>query len=126
MVRSILVVLVLVSLAGWGCASSQGAPAEGAANGEAAAKAPAGIAAVPDSSPLAKITIGMSDSGVRKELGEPTSQRAYMTGKSWIPFYYGPDTSRTDYIYDGVGRVVFSRNRYSGKLAVIDAFHDLN
>jgi hypothetical protein len=59
------VVLVLVSLAGWGCASSQGAPAEGAAKGEAAAKAPTGIAAVPDSSPLAKISIGMCFSVVR-------------------------------------------------------------
>jgi outer membrane protein assembly factor BamE (lipoprotein component of BamABCDE complex) len=85
-----------------------------------------GIASVPDSSPLAKITIGMADTDVRKILGEPTTQRAYMTGKSWIPFYYGPDTSRTDYIYEGIGRVVFSRSRYSGQLKVIDVAHDPN
>ena len=81
---------------------------------------------VPDDSPLAKITVGMSDTDVRKALGEPTTQNAYMTGKSWIPFYYGPDTSRTDYVYDGIGRVVFSRSRYSGQLAVIDVVHDPN
>ena len=123
MARRFCAVLVLVSVVGWGCASSQSAPAE---KGGSAAKAPAGIAAVPESSPLAKITIGMSDSDVRKLLGEPSDQRAYLTGKSWIPFYYGPDTSRTDYIYDGIGRVVFSRNQYSGQLKVIDVVADAN
>jgi hypothetical protein len=47
-----------------------------------------------------------------------------MTGKGWIPFYYGPDTSRTDYLYKGIGRVVFSRNRYSGQLKVINLLHN--
>jgi len=121
MARRLCAVLVLVSVVGWGCASKQGATAE---NGEAAKKVPAGIAAVPDSSPLAKITIGMSDADVRKLLGEPSDQRAYMTGKQWIPWYFGTDTSRTDYIYDGVGRVVFSRNQYSGQLKVIDVVAD--
>jgi outer membrane protein assembly factor BamE (lipoprotein component of BamABCDE complex) len=118
-VRTICAALLLFCLAGWGCASSQGqaAPAE---------KAAASIAAVPDDSPLAKITIGMDDSEVRKVLGEPTTQKAYTTGKAWIPFYYGPDTSRTDYIYKGIGRVVFSRNQYSGQLKVINVLHNPN
>jgi hypothetical protein len=115
MARTICAVLVLVAVAGWGCASSQGAPAE---------KAATGTAAVPDDSPLAKITIGMNDNDVRKILGEPTTQNAYMTGKAWIPYYFGPDTSRTDYIYKGIGRVVFSRNQYSGQLKVINLLHN--
>jgi outer membrane protein assembly factor BamE (lipoprotein component of BamABCDE complex) len=65
MARSVCAVLLLVSLAGWGCASNQGAPAEETATA---------TAAVPDDSPLAKITMGMNDSDVRKVLGEPTSQ----------------------------------------------------
>jgi len=128
MVKTVYWALLVISVIGWGCASFQkdGATAEGTEKAETAKKAPAGIAQVPDSSPLAKITIGMSDSDVRKTLGEPSSQKAYMTGKSWIPFYYGPDTSRTDYVYDGIGRVVFSRNQYSGQLKVIDVVHAPN
>ena len=117
MAREVFAALLLIALAGWGCASSQGAPAENAKTG---------MSAVPDDSPLAQITIGMNDNEVRKILGEPTSQNAYMTGKSWIPFYYGPDTTRTDYKYKRIGRVVFSRNRYSGRLTVINVIHNPN
>jgi len=128
MVKLVYLTLLLVSMVGWGCASFQkdGASAEKAEKSEVAEKANAGIASVPDDSPLAKVTIGMSDSDVRKVLGEPSSQNAYMTGKSWIPFYFGPDASRTDYVYDGIGRVVFSRNQYSGQLKVIDVVHAPN
>jgi outer membrane protein assembly factor BamE (lipoprotein component of BamABCDE complex) len=115
MVKAVYLALLLISAIGWGCASFQrgGDPAAGSAQGgEVAEQAKTGVAAVPDDSPLAKIQIGMSDSEVRTALGEPSSQNAYMTGKSWIPFYYGPDASRRDYVYDGIGRVVFSRNQY--------------
>jgi hypothetical protein len=117
MVRTVVTMLLVALLAGWGCASGSG-------QAEPSEKSASGMAAVPDDSPLAKITVGMDDSEVRKVLGEPTSQNAYMTGKSWIPFYFGPDTTRTDYLYDGIGRVIFSRNQYSGKLSVIDLRHD--
>ena len=117
MTRRICVALLLVTLTAWGCASSQGTPAEAAA---------ADTTAVPDDSPLAQITMGMNDTDVRKILGEPTTQNAYMTGKAWIPYYYGPDTSRTDYVYQGIGRVVFSRNRYSGQLKIIRLLHNPN
>lgn len=109
--------LLLATLAGWGCASSQGSPA---------GKAETGIAAIPHGSSLSQITIGMNDSEVRKLLGEPTSQNTYMTGKGWIPFYYGPDTTRIDYKYKKIGRVVFSRSRYSGRLKVINVIHNPN
>ncbi len=73
MARKICAALLLIALAGWGCASSQSAPAE---------KATTGTAAVPDDSQLAKVTMGMDDVEVRKILGEPTTQNAYMTGKA--------------------------------------------
>jgi outer membrane protein assembly factor BamE (lipoprotein component of BamABCDE complex) len=114
--RTAYLAAALILVAGWGCApKQQGAPSDDVA---------VGIAEVPDESPLAKINIGMSDANVRGILGEPTKQNAYMTGKGWIPFYYGPDTSRTDYVYKGIGRVVFSRNKYSGLLKVIDALYN--
>ena len=75
---------------------------------------------IPRSSPLATLEIGMSDIKVRKAIGEPDDARSYMTGKAWIPFYFGGDTHRSDWMYSGVGRVVFSRNRWSGALTVVD------
>lgn len=85
------------------------------------AEAPAAAAAVtvPASSPLSQITPGMADTDVRRILGEPTRSRSYMTGKAWIPWYYGSDTARSAYTYAGQGEVVFSRNRYTGGLSVI-------
>ena len=49
-----------------------------------------------------------------------------MTGKAWIPFDYGPDTARIDWMYTGKGRVVFSRNRYTGAPKVIKVFYNPN
>jgi len=78
----------------------------------------------PEGSKLAKVGAGMNDAQVRKVMGDPDNNNAYMTGKAWIPFYYGPDTHRTDWMYEGQGRVVFSRNRYSGALKVIRVHYD--
>lgn len=104
------------------CASGGGAGASGDSSATAAAKpqysdAPAG-------SPLAKVDLGMNDAEVRKILGDPDDSNAYMTGKAWIPFYYGPDTHRSDWMYRGQGRVVFSRNRWSGSMKVIRVLYN--
>jgi hypothetical protein len=73
----------------------------------------------PPGSPLSKIQVGMSDSDVVKILGEPDNRNGYITGKEFIPYYFGSDTSRQDWLYKGKGRVVFSRNRWSGNLTVV-------
>ncbi len=78
----------------------------------------------PAGSPLAKVDLGMNDTEVRKVLGEPDNANGYMTGKAWIPFYHGPDTARTDWMYKDQGRVVFSRNRYSGSLKVVRVIYN--
>ncbi|HXC53213.1 MAG TPA: hypothetical protein VN634_20160 [Candidatus Limnocylindrales bacterium] len=80
----------------------------------------------PAGSPLAKIQDGMADTDVRRILGEPDSSKSYMTGKQFIPYYYGPDTGRTEYIYKGLGRITLTRNRYSGGLKVIRVDYDPN
>jgi len=97
-----------------GCASNGGE-----ASGSAAAQQ-----APPAGSKLAKVAVGMNDVEVRKILGEPDSSNAYQTGKAWIPFYFGPDAARSDWVYKGQGRVVFSRNRYSGGLKVIRVIYN--
>ena len=61
----------------------------------------------PPDSPLAKVKIGMTDAQVRKILGDPDNANGYMTGKSWIPFYFGTDTGGfTDYSVSLANRVV--------------------
>ena len=89
----------------------------------AQAKAAEGVRP-PAGTKLARITDGMSEPEVISILGEPTSRQDYMTGKAWIPYYYGSDVSRLDYRYKGVGIVVFGRNRYSGKTKVIRVDYD--
>jgi len=82
------------------------------------------MAAIPKTSPLSKIELGMSDTRVRNLAGDPDDANMYQTGKAWIPFYYGTDTHRSDWLYENEGRVVFSRNRYSGHLKVINVTYD--
>ncbi len=76
--------------------------------------------------PLARVATGMTEAQVIEILGAPTSQQNYVTGKAFIPMYYGTDTSRMDYRYKGVGIVVFSRNQYSGGTKVIRVDADPN
>jgi hypothetical protein len=45
---------------------------------------------------------------VQKIAGAPTTIRPYITGKAFIPWYFGPDRTRTAYYYKGQGRVIFS------------------
>jgi outer membrane protein assembly factor BamE (lipoprotein component of BamABCDE complex) len=96
------VVLIGVMGLGAGCAKRAAAP------GEAAAPAAATAAPVPADSPLAKVKIGMSEQDVRAILGPPTQENEYVSGKAFIPFYYGPDRTRRAYFYKGMGRVVFA------------------
>ena len=66
----------------------------------------------------------MTEPQVVEIMGAPTTQQNYVTGKAFIPFYYGPDTSRLDYRYKGVGLIVFTRNRYSNQTEVIRTDYD--
>jgi hypothetical protein len=61
----------------------------------------------PHSSKLAKVQVGMSPREVEAILGPPTDENAYVTGKAFIPWYFGRDRWRRAYFYKGVGRVVF-------------------
>src|SRR5215472_15893845 len=76
---------------------------------------PPAAQAIPTSSPLAKIKIGMTAQEVSNILGMPTNQVSYASGKAWIPIYFGDDAWRTEWSYKGIGRVVFSGgNVYGG------------
>ena len=121
------IAIALVSLALSACAtgesgSSAAAGSSSAAASGASASAPTGVAP-PAGSKLAKVTSGMTEAQVREITGAPTSETTYMTGKAFIPFYFGP-THQTDYKYKGEGRIVFARNRWSGAGKVIRVDYD--
>lgn len=113
-----LVVGVSAALFG-GCASngpSQQSPAQSTtAEASSSAKIQRGSAPtqfsdqeIPAGSPFAKVKAGMSEGRVFDLIGQPTEVKTYMTGKTWIPFYFGPDTHRKEALYKGQGRIVFT------------------
>lgn len=60
------------------------------------------------SSRFTRLKIGMSQKQVADLIGEPTDQGAWVTGKAFIPFYFGSDKSRWEMTYKGQGRLIFS------------------
>lgn len=79
---------------------------------------------LPASSAFAELEVGMSGLAVRERLGAPQKMRRYQTWRAWVPFYFGQHTSRTDWTYPGEGRLVFSRNRYSGNLTLLEIVYE--
>lgn len=125
MKRNFIPVLFAIALMASSCATGGGSSSAPASGGDAAAAdaAPADQS-IPADSPLAKIEKGMADTDVRRILGEPTSSKSYMTGKQFIPWYFGTDTRRTEYTYAGMGSVILSRNQYTGGLSVVSVHYD--
>ncbi|MCA9509564.1 MAG: hypothetical protein R3E88_01305 [Myxococcota bacterium] len=126
-----LVAIAAFALASFACANAGGggggdASAATADAKPAAAKQAASDTPIPAGHPLAKVEKGMSDDQVVAILGQPDHQNAYVTAKAFLPWNYSPDTSRSDFIYKGKGRVVFSRNAYSGRLKVIRVIYNPN
>ncbi|NEX20409.1 hypothetical protein G3480_08820 [Thiorhodococcus mannitoliphagus] len=55
-----------------------------------------------------RLKIGMPMKQVTDLIGEPSDQGAYMTGKAWIPFYFGSDRYRHELVYKNQGRLIFA------------------
>jgi hypothetical protein len=55
-----------------------------------------------------KLTIGMGMKQVTDLIGPPTDQGSYITGKAFIPFFFGSDRYRHEMAYKGQGRLVFA------------------
>jgi glucose/arabinose dehydrogenase len=107
MMRGTVVALVLISIALAACAE-HAARSERQASAPAPAETKATPVAPPAGSPLAKVQKGMRMGQVAEILGQPTDQNQYITGKAFIPFYYGGDVTRLEWHYKGLGRVVFT------------------
>lgn len=59
-------------------------------------------------SKFTRLKIGMPQQQVLDLIGQPTDQGAYVTGKAFIPFYFGSDRSRWEMVYKGQGRLIFA------------------
>lgn len=59
-------------------------------------------------SKFGRLKIGMSMKQATDLIGQPSDSGAYMTGKAWIPFYFGSDRSRFEMVYKGQGRLIFA------------------
>ena len=79
---------------------------------------------IPRGSPFSKLALDMTQKQVYDLIGRPTDTKHYHTGKAWIPFYYGPDTSRVEALYKGQGRITFTTNRYSSESKVYRIEYD--
>jgi outer membrane protein assembly factor BamE (lipoprotein component of BamABCDE complex) len=55
-----------------------------------------------------RLEIGMSMRQVTDLIGGPTDMGSYVTGKAWIPFYYGSDRYRYEMLYRGQDRLIFA------------------
>jgi len=114
--------LVLVFVAGALSASAD--RASESAKLPAAMKTAEPAAAIPANHPFGKVANGMNEVDVRKILGEPTSSKDYMTGKAFLPWNFGRDSSRQEWTYKGKGLITFSRNAATGSLKVIKVTYD--
>lgn len=59
-------------------------------------------------SKFAKLKLGMTLNQVLGLIGPPTNQSTHPTGKSAIPFYFGPDRWVMEYFYKGEGRLTLN------------------
>ena len=59
---------------------------------------------------FSKVQIGMPMKQVIDLIGNPTDEGSYITGKAFIPYYYGSDRYRTEFAYKGAGRLIFAGN----------------
>ncbi len=75
-------------------------------------------------SKLARVKIGMTEGEVRKAIGEPDDISSYVTGKAFIPFYFGNDSARVEWIYSGLGSIAFNAGGFGGRRVVMMINHD--
>ena len=78
--------------------------------------------AVPPTSKFAKLEIGMARPQVHEKIGAASDFKTIVSGKAWIPFYHGPDRTRTIDYYKNEGRLVYS----SGNNRLVDIVYDPN
>ena len=77
-------------------------------------------------SKFTRLQIGMPMRQVTDLIGQPTDQGAYVTGQAWIPFYFGNDRYRHEFVYEKTGRLVFAGSGADGSSPLIWIIHNRN
>ena len=90
-----------LALTGVGCGTTDSASND-TAKAEAKTEAPASAVPIPADSPFAKIKMGMGMDEVYALIGQPSDTGHHITGKAFIPYYYGGDTQRTEITSSGI------------------------
>lgn len=72
-------------------------------------------------SKFSKVKIGMRLSQVDKLIGEPDDSDGHITGKAFIPFFFGGDTHRLEQFYKGEGILTFSPSHFAGSPDILVA-----
>lgn len=73
-----------------------------------------------------ELQIGMPMKQVTDIIGEPTDQGVYVTGKAFIPFYFGSDRHRYEMAYKGQGRLIFAGKGWDSGGNLIWIIHNKN
>lgn len=61
----------------------------------------------PPGSKFSRVAIGMAMREVEDRIGQPSDVAGHITGKAFIPFYFGGDTSMTEAFYKGEGQLSY-------------------
>jgi len=77
-------------------------------------------------SKFTSLQMGMGMKQVMDIAGQPTDQGAYITGKAFIPFYFGDDKHRYELAYKGQGRLIFAGQAFNSGAYLIKIIHDAN
>ncbi|SNB77313.1 hypothetical protein SAMN07250955_11659 [Arboricoccus pini] len=59
-------------------------------------------------SKFSKIQLNMSRRQVESLIGPPDDETGHLTGKAFIPFFFGGDSYRTEAFYKGEGQLTYS------------------
>lgn len=65
-------------------------------------------------SKFAKVRIGMGLRQVEDLIGRPDDTEGHITGKQFIPFFFGGDTHRLEAYYKNEGELTFSPGHFGG------------
>lgn len=112
-----------------GCATQEAQPVSTTTTSQTSAVAVAPTASTPSpttstaqnnnvlpapGSPFSKLKIGMSRRQVEQLIGFPDHTSSHITGKQFIPFYFGGDTRRTEAFYKGQGVLIYDNDSRFG------------
>ena len=121
--RSLASLFVVTSLGMFiGCSSSGSSDTSSSSSSTTQAAASQPAIPIPPDSPFARVKVGEDLQQVFADIGHPTSQYSYITGKSFIPFHFsGSDDHRMDAHYKGMGVITFSNDSaYSSGMSVLE------